>query len=278
MFSILTGAILNAQTVKGIVSDNIGPLARVNVSVKGTNSITATDLEGNFTINNINANAVLVFSYTGYQNQEVAILGKTNLRITLQEDINSLEEVVVGYGTQKKSSITGAISLVNVETLNKSISPYISQSLQGLAAGVTVTANTGGPGEGAKVRIRGVGSITGSNSPIYVVDGIQTQNAMDYLSSEDIESMSILKDASATAIYGSRANNGVVLITTKKGKKGQAAVITYNSSFGTQTHGKLTEMANTDDYVKIYNEAADNDNALLPIDQAILFRKKITPE
>ena len=279
IFSILTGAIINAQTVKGIVSDNIGPLARVNVSVKGTNSITVTDFEGNFTINNINANDVLVFSYTGYQNQEVAVLGKTNLRIILQEDMSSLEEVViVGYGTQKKSSITGAISLVNVETLNKSISPYVSQSLQGLAAGVTVTANTGGPGEGAKVRIRGVGSITGSNSPIYVVDGIQTQNAMDYLSSEDIESMSILKDASATAIYGSRANNGVVLITTKKGKKGQAAIITYNSSFGTQTHGKLTEMANTADYLKIYNEAADNDNALLPIDQAILYRKKITPE
>lgn len=279
LFSLFTGAIINAQTVKGIVSDNNGPLPQVNVSVKGTNTSTVTDFDGNFTINNLDDKAVLIISYTGYQTQEIAVLGNTNLLITLKEDMKSLEEVVVvGYGTQKKSSITGAISLVNVETLNKSVSPFISQSLQGLAAGVTVTANTGAPGEGAKIRIRGVGSITGSNDPIYVVDGIQTLNAMDYLSSEDIESLNILKDASATAIYGSRANNGVVLITTKKGKKGQAPKITYSNSFGIQSHGKLTEMANTEDYVKIYNEAADNDNALLPPDQAILYRKKISPE
>ena len=279
LLSLFIGAIINAQTVKGTVSDSNGPLPQVNVSVKGTSTSTATDFEGNFTINNLDANAVLIFSFTGYQNQEVAVLGKTNLLITLKEDMKSLEEVVVvGYSTQKKSSVTGAISTVNLETLSKSVSPFISQSLQGLAAGVAVTSNTGAPGEGARIRIRGVGSITGNNAPIYIVDGVQTQNAMDFLSPEDIENINVLKDAATAAIYGSRANNGVVLITTKKGKKGQATKITYSSIFGVQSHGKLTKMASTEDYVKIFNEAADNDNALLPVEQAILYRKKISPE
>lgn len=279
LFSLFIGFVSNAQIVKGVVSDNNGPLPQVNISVKGTSTSTVTDFDGNFTINNLDLNAVLIFSYTGYITQEVAFLGKTNLLIVLKENINSLDEViVVGYASQKKSSITGAVSTINIETLGKSVSPYISQSLQGLAAGVTVTANTGAPGEGAQIRIRGVGSITGNNSPIYIVDGVQTQNAMDYLSSEDIESMSVLKDAASAAIYGSRANNGVVIITTKKGKKGQATKITYNSDFGIQSHGKLTKMASTQEYVKLYNEAADNDNALLPEDQAILYRKKISPE
>ena len=269
---------LHAQSISGQVLDNSSPLSQVNVTIKGSNVSTLTDIDGNFKINNLANNSVLVFSYMGYQVQEVSILNKTNLIVILKPDTKFLEEVVVGYSTQKKSSVIGAVTQVNMETLSKSVSPFISQSLQGLAAGVTVTSNTGAPGEGAQIRIRGVGSITGNNAPIYILDGVQTQNAMDFLSPEDIQSLSILKDAASTAIYGARANNGVVIITTKKGKKGQKPIISYSSTFGFQQHGKLTEMASKDEYVKIYNEAADNDNALLPPDQAILYRKKITPE
>ena len=267
----------SAQSIAGEVSDEIGFLAQVNVNVKGTSINTVTNEEGKFKINAVD-NAILVFSFVGYQTQEIKVTSQSNLKVILKSDIKSLEEVVVGYSVQKKSSVTGAISQIDVKTLSKSVSPFISQSLQGLASGVRVTSNTGAPGEGAQIRIRGVGSITGNNSPIYIVDGVPTQNAMDLLSPEDIETISILKDAASAAIYGSRANNGVVIISTKKGKKGQAAKISYSSIFGVQHHGKLTEMASKDEYVKIYNEAADNDNALLPPDQAILYRKKITPE
>lgn len=267
-----------AQSISGQVLDNGKPLSEVNIKLKGTTFGTSTDKDGNFSINNTRINSVLIFSLMGYQTQELTINNQNNLVVNLIADTKLLEEVVVGYVSQKKSSIIGAVTQVNLETLSKSVSPFISQSLQGLASGVTVTSNTGAPGEGAQIRIRGVGSITGNNSPIYILDGVQTQNAMDFLSPEDIESLSILKDAASTAIYGARANNGVVIITTKKGKKGQKPIISYNSTFGTQYHGKLTDMASKDEYVKIYNEAADNDNALLPPDQAILFRKKITPE
>lgn len=271
--------LLTAQNIAGTVSDNFGGIPNVNIIVKNTSKSTISDINGEYQLLNIDSNAVLVFSCIGFATKEVAINGKNVINVTLTEDSKVLDEVVVvGYGTQKKGNITGAVAIVDVVALQKSVSPFVSQSLQGLVAGVTVTANTGAPGEGAKIRIRGVGSITGNNDPIYVVDGVQTQNAMDYLSSEDIQSISVLKDGASTAIYGARANNGVVLITTKKGKKNQDTKIEYNSFFGTQTHGKLTKMASLEDYIKIYNEAADNDNALLPPDQVILFRKKITPE
>lgn len=266
--------------VKGNVSDEFAkPLIGVNIHVLGTSIGTQSDLDGNYELVNLDSNAVLEFSYAGYISQKVALNGKTKLNVVLKISETKLEEIViVGYGSQKKKDLTGAISTVNIDDLNKSVSPFASQSLQGLVSGVRVTSNTGAPGEGAQIRIRGVGSLSGSNAPLYIVDGIPTTNGMDNISSADIASISVLKDAASTAIYGSRAGNGVVLITTKKGRKGQDIQIIFNSSVGVQSHGELTEMTNKDKYIEIYNEAADNDNAFLSPDQSFLIRKKITPE
>jgi TonB-dependent SusC/RagA subfamily outer membrane receptor len=159
----------------------------------------------------------------------------------------------------------GAVAKVDNKELNKVPVASVAQALQGRAAGVTVTQNTGAPGEGVRVRIRGIGSINSGNEPLYIVDDIPTANALDILSPGDIENISVLKDASAAAIYGSRANNGIVLITTKKGIKGKAKV-TYHGQTGFQKPTRLTKMVNTADYITIYNEAATSDNAFWPMD------------
>lgn len=265
--------------VKGNVTDEAGmPLIGVNIRLLGTSTGTQTDPGGNYELKNVDSNGVVEVSYSGYLPQKININGKTKINVVLKISETKLEEIVViGYSSQKKKDLTGAVSTVDIGDLNKSVSPFASQSLQGLVSGVRVTSNTGAPGEGAQIRIRGVGSLTGNNMPLYIVDGISTQNGMDNISSMDIESISVLKDASATAIYGSRASNGVVVITTKKGKKGDPKII-FNSSLAVQAHGKLTEMTNRDQYVEIYNEAADNDNSKLTPDQSFLLRKKITPE
>lgn len=276
---LLSSGSLLAQKVTGIVSDKNNPLPGVNVIVKGTLNGTSTDYDGKYSLENVEATSVLVFSYMGYITKEIVVNGSEIINVVMTEDSQSLDEVVVvGYGTQKKSDVTGAITSVNIETFEKTVYPYATQALQGLVAGVSVISNTGAPGEGAQIRIRGIGSITGGNTPLYIVDGVPTKNAMDYLSPLDIENISVLKDAASSAIYGSRANNGVVIITTKKGKKGRAPKITFSSLVGVQKRGTLTEMTNTNEYVELYNEAADNDNALLPADQVILFRKKISSD
>ncbi len=279
VFTVLFSGTLLAQNVTGIVSDKNSPLPGVNVIVKGTLNGTSTDFDGKYSLQNVDDTSVLVFSYMGYITNEIVVNGNKIVNVILAEDSQSLDEiVVVGYGTQKKSDVTGAITSVNIESFEKTVSPYATQALQGLVAGVNVTSNTGAPGEGAQIRIRGIGSITGGNTPLYIVDGVPTKNAMDYLSPLDIENISVLKDAASAAIYGSRANNGVVIITTKKGKKGSAGKITFSSNIGVQEEGKLTKMANTAQYVEVYNEAAINDNALLPADQVILHRKLIGSE
>ncbi|MGO4816898.1 SusC/RagA family TonB-linked outer membrane protein [Flavobacterium sp. W22_SRS_FP1] len=266
--------------VTGNVTDEAGvPLIGVNIHVLGTRIGVQSNLEGAYELVNIDTNAVLEFSYAGYETQKISLNGKTKLYVVLKVSKTELDEiVVVGYSSQKKKDLTGAVSTVNIEDFNKSVSPFASQSLQGLVSGVRVTSNTGAPGEGAQIRIRGVGSLSGSNAPLYIIDGIPTNNGMDNISPADIENISVLKDAASTAIYGSRAGNGVVLITTKKGKKGQDAKITFNSSLGLQRHGELTKMTSKNKYVEIYNEAADNDNSFLSSDQSFLIRKKISPE
>lgn len=277
--ALLSSSNLLAQKVTGIVSDKNDLLPGVNVIVKGTLNGTSTNYDGKYSLENVEATSVLVFSYMGYITKEIAVNRSEIINVIMIEDSQSLDEVVVvGYGTQKKSDVTGAITSVNIETFEKTVSPYATQALQGLVAGVNVTSNTGAPGEGAQIRIRGIGSITGGNTPLYIVDGVPTKNAMDYLSPLDIENISVLKDAASAAIYGSRANNGVVIITTKKGKKGSAGKITFSSLIGVQREGKLTKMTNTTQYVELYNEAAVNDNALLPADQVILHRKIIGSE
>ncbi|MBL4745008.1 MAG: TonB-dependent receptor [Flavobacteriaceae bacterium] len=272
--------IYQEDEVKGIVTDVDGmPLIGVNILVKGTKIGAMSDFDGNFMLNRVPEDAMLVFTYMGYHTKTISLKGRKMLSVVLEVNVEQLHEVVVvGYGTQKKSDVTGAISSVSIDDFEKSTSPYATQALQGLVSGVSVISNTGAPGEGAQIRIRGIGSISGGNTPLYIVDGVPTKNAMDYLSPMDIENISVLKDAASAAIYGSRANNGVVIITTKKGKKGTASRITFSSIVGIQNSSRLTKMANTQQYIQVYNEAVDNDNAMLSKDEEILFRKKITPE
>ncbi|MEZ0610001.1 SusC/RagA family TonB-linked outer membrane protein [Fibrella sp. WM1] len=265
------------RTVSGIVRDEKGQgIPGVNVVVKGSQRGTSTDVDGKYRISIADGqNTTLQFSYIGYVSQEVAVTTQSTIDVQLKEEAQSLTEVVVvGYGAQKKSDLTGAVSTVSAKEISRLPLVGVDQALQGKSPGVRVTQNTGAPGEGVSVRIRGTGSIN-DNNPLYIVDGIPTKDAFSILTPSDIESITILKDASSSAIYGARAANGVVLITTKKGATGSAR-ISFNAYTGLQQHGRLIPMANTDEYVRIYNEAANNDNA--EFTNPSLFRKLITPE
>jgi TonB-linked SusC/RagA family outer membrane protein len=268
MFFASTGLLLAQTAVEGSVADSKTgeTIIGASVLIKGTTQGTVTDIDGNFRLVSeaLTPTSVLVFSYIGYTPQEVVLGNQTRLDIKLvSADILLNETVVIGYGTTKRRNVLGAVSKVNTDELTRLPVPSVDQALQGLAAGVQVTQNTGAPGEGVEVRIRGTGSISSSNGPLYIVDGIPTVDALKILSAGDIESISVLKDASAAAVYGSRATNGIVLITTKKGAKGKTQVM-YHGEYGYQYPIGLTKMVNTTDYVTIYNEAATNDNAFLP--------------
>lgn len=222
---LLPGITVYAQTtVSGTVTSTTDgePVPGVNVIVKGTSRGTATDFDGNYSIE-ASSKDVLVFSFLGYQTKEQLVGNQTTINVPLDEDAAKLDEVVVvGYGTSKRSDLTGALTSVSSKDFDKQPLNDVSQALQGRAAGVQVTQTSGAPGGNYKIRIRGANSITGSNEPLYVVDGqfvdISTVNV------NDIQSMEVLKDASSTAIYGTRGANGVVLITTKKGKSGKAKI------------------------------------------------------
>ncbi|KQS23778.1 TonB-dependent receptor [Dyadobacter sp. Leaf189] len=215
----------------------------VNVQLQGTNTGTVTDADGRFAIDAKSANSVLVFSSIGYIKQEITVGSKTVIDIKLSDDIKSLTEVVVtGYASQRKQDITGAVTVINPKELTAVPSASVTQMLQGRAAGVTV-GNDNSPGGGTMVRIRGFGSIN-NNSPLYVIDGVPTQGTLNQINPNDIESMQVLKDASAASIYGARAANGVVIITTKKGKPG-APNITFDFYTGTQRPGKMLDLLNT---------------------------------
>jgi len=264
---IITGTITDAE--------DGSTLPGVTIQIKGTQNGTVTDMDGGYTLSNATSTDVLIFSSVGYVREEIVVGTQTTINVALKGDVETLDEiVVVGYSIQKKADVTGAVASVNVDDLLRIPTADVTQAMQGLAAGVNVSQNTGAPGEGVAVRIRGVGSISSGNSPLYIVDGVPTENAMNYLSTNDIESISVLKDAASAAIYGSRANNGVVIITTKKGSSTQGTRITFNSSFGVQQVGNLTKMTNKDQYIELYNEAADNDN--VGVTNTRLQRKKIT--
>ncbi len=266
------------RAVQGTVTDEKTgeALIGVTVQIKGTSAGAITNIDGTYNLESdlLSDTSVLVFSYIGYERVEQTLGDRTVVDVSLNSEEFLLDElVVIGYGTTKKRNVLGAVSSVDTEELSKMPVAGIDQALQGRAAGVQVTQNTGAPGDGVSVRIRGAGSINSSNSPLYIVDGIATSDALNILSPADIESVTVLKDASAAAIYGSRSNNGVVLITTKKGKKGETRVV-YNGQTGIQQAIRLTDMVNTADYITIYNEAAINDNTNLP---AGLHRSLITP-
>ncbi len=265
--------------IKGKVTDETGEsLIGVNIIIEGTTTGTVTDFDGNYTLEVSDPNISLVFSYVGYLPVSIPVNGQSEINVVLQMDAIALDDVVViGYGSQKKSDVTGSISTIKIDDITKISVPDISQAMQGLAAGVNITQNTGAPGEGVAVQIRGVGSVTGDGSPLYIVDGVPTKDAMNTLSVSDIKSISVLKDAASAAIYGSRASNGVVLITTYKGSKDGNPRITFNSSTGFQKHGQLTEMCDKYEYAELFNEAADNFNNTIP-DNPELWRDKITDD
>lgn len=238
--AFLCFAMVSAQTVSGTVSDANGPLPGASVVVKGTTNGTQTDFDGNYTLNNVDSGATLVFSYIGYASQELAVNGQSTINVTLQEDAQALDEVVIiGYGQTTIKDATGAVAAVTSEDFNGGVIASPEQLIQGKTAGVQITQTSGEPGAGVEIRIRGTNSVRSNNNPLFVVDGVPlagddtsangqnlglgsaaSRNPLNFLNPSDIESISVLKDASATAIYGSRGANGVVIITTKSGKGG----------------------------------------------------------
>ncbi len=261
--TFVLAAYAQAQTtLRGKVSDDKGEaLIGVSVYLKGSSIGASTDINGAYQllIPAGSANGTLVVSAVGYIPQDVLIDNRTELNVTLNEDATTLSEVVItGYQSEQRGNITGAVASVKAEELVKVTVPTLDQALQGRVPGVVITQNTGAPGEGVSIRVRGVGSINSGNYPLYIVDGIPTLDINSF-SMQDVVDFSILKDASAAALYGSRAANGVVIITTKSGKGGPPR-IQLNSQFGVQTSSRLIDMANTAEYVKIYNEAAITDN------------------
>ena len=244
--------------VSGTITDqsNGEPLPGVNVLIKGTMIGTVTDTNGNYAIDVYDSNVILVFSYIGYDTKEILIGDQTIINVGLSFIAEDLEEIVViGYGVQKKKLSTGATVHVEDEQIKKRHSLRIEQALQGLTPGVHITANTGQPGEDLKVRVRGIGTV-GNSDPLYVVDGVPTES-IRYLNPSDVESIDILKDAASAAMYGARAANGVILITTKKGEPGEMSV-TYNAYYGWQNTPKKPEMLNGQQYMEIMNEASLN--------------------
>ncbi len=257
---------LNSQqqkSISGKVTDSTGGgLPGVSVVVKGTTTGVITDMNGKYSLSKVPENAILQFSFVGMKTQEIAIENKTTINVALAEETVGIEEVVaVGYGTTKKSDLTGAIASVKGTQLTRLATVDPVQALQGSIAGVEITSNSGQPGSGTRVRIRGVGTINNSN-PLYVVDGFQSEN-INFLMPGDIESIEILKDASATAIYGSRGANGVILVTTKKGKAGKTK-FSFNGYAGVQKVWKKIDVTNAEGYATLVSEAYQNEGQQVP--------------
>ncbi|RDV15040.1 TonB-dependent receptor [Pontibacter diazotrophicus] len=270
-------------TVSGKVTGGGGEgLPGVSVAVKGTTQGTVTNSDGNFSLQVPDANSTLVFSYIGYTSREVAVNGAANLNVTLSEDAKALEEVVViGYGEKDRRMLTESIGTVTSEEVQRIPVASPDQALQGRVSGVQVTSVDGTPGSPVSVRIRGVSTV-GNNQPLYVIDGIPVgtggggvTNPLATINPADIESMSVLKDASAAAVYGVRAANGVVLITTKRGKTGKPTV-RYDGYYGVQNFPKLYDWNNSEQYVQLATEAINNRNAQNG-DDAIVLHPDLQP-
>ncbi|WP_170827261.1 SusC/RagA family TonB-linked outer membrane protein [Arcticibacter eurypsychrophilus] len=254
MLTILTlsSSFAQGKRITGNVSDDSGPIIGTSVRIKGTTQGTITGLSGEYSIN-APENSTLVFSFTGYVTQEIAVGNRSTINITLVTDSKSLQEVVViGYGTANRKDLTGSVSSVSSAQIEKVPVASLDQALQGRSSGVQVTNNDGAPGSGVTVLIRGVGSL-GNNEPLYVVDGYPVTGGLNNINPNDIATMDILKDASATAIYGVRASNGVVIITTKKGSKNgvQVALDAYNSF---QSEPKKYKVLNAEQWATLANE------------------------
>jgi TonB-linked SusC/RagA family outer membrane protein len=254
---------LNAQglQIEGIVTsaDDGQPIAGVSVFVKGTTAGRMTDINGYYSLGNVPANSTLVFSFIGMKTREVVVTESTTINIEMVSDVEMMDEiVVVGYGTQKKSLITGAIAKVEGDDLRKAADMRVTQALQGKTAGVVITANSGQPGTQISVRIRGAGTYDDAE-PLYIIDGLPMSGAgTDFLNSSDIESIEVLKDAASAAIYGARAANGVVLITTRTGKTDTKLTVSYDGYYGFQNPWKKIPLLNAQEYIMLTNEASIN--------------------
>lgn len=250
----------------GTVTDKQGEtVPGVSIAVKGTTDGTLTDINGAFNIKTSRSTETLIFSFIGKLKQEIKAVAGVPLKITMEDEKVDLEGIVViGYGTQKKSVVTGAISSVKAKDLENVAVPRIEQALQGRTSGITITSSSGQPGAGSTIRIRGATS-TGNSDPLFVVDGVPISGGIDYLNSADIESIDVLKDAASAAIYGTRAASGVILVSTKKGKSGKFQV-NYNTYVGTQSPAKKLDMLNATQYATLQNEAAVNTYLTKPFD------------
>ena len=250
--------------VHGRVVDNAGqPLPGVNIVVDGTTIGTVTDMDGNYTIS-APRGASLVYTFIGYNENRVEMEdGRNRYDVTLNEMISDLSEiVVVGYGVQKKSVVTASIAKVGADDLSGTTPVRVDNALKGMASGVTVTSASGQPGAAAQIRIRGIGTINNSD-PLYIVDGMPIEGGIDYLNPSDIESIEVLKDAASGAIYGTRAANGVIMVTTKGGKKGKVTV-NYSFTGGLSSPWKHRDVLNATEYAVMMNEGLIN-NGEAPI-------------
>ncbi|RNL93473.1 TonB-dependent receptor [Sinomicrobium pectinilyticum] len=270
------GAVQAQITVSGTVSDASGPLPGANIVVKGTTNGTQTDFDGNYTLNDVPEDAVIVFSYIGYKNNEVPVDGRTTINVTLREDAQALDEVVVvGYGTMRKSDVTGSISVAKGEDLVKNQQFSALDNLRGKVSGVNIYSNSGQPGAyQSRVVIRGLSTINSSSTPLYVVDGVVMED-FGLVNPNDIESMEVLKDASATAIYGARGANGVILVTTKRGKKSEGLAITYQSSVSLSSPARYMDVLNAQEWTDAFMIGLENENKYMgydwPLDRSYWF-------
>ncbi|MBC5772748.1 TonB-dependent receptor [Pontibacter sp. KCTC 32443] len=250
--------------IKGrVVNENGEGLPGVTVVLKGTAIGTSTDINGNFSLNAPQAGGTLVMSFIGYTTREVAIGSNTTINVTLQPDTKALQEVVVvGYGTQKKTDVTGAVASVTEEEFQTGQVTTPEQLISGKVAGVQIISNSGAPGAGSRIRIRGGSSLNASNDPLIVIDGVPvdndviagSSNPLNFINPDDIASMNILKDASATAIYGSRASNGVIIITTKSGKAGQKMTVNFSTLHSLATNPNQVDVLSADEFRALINE------------------------
>lgn len=254
----ITSLYAQELVVSGNVKDATGEFViGASVLVKGTTNGTITDIDGNFTLTGLSAGSVIEVSYIGYVTQSLTVQDATPLQIVLKEDTETLDEVVVvGYGVQKKSVVTASIAKVSSDDLASTAPTRMDNALKGLAAGVTVTSSSGQPGAAAQIRVRGIGTINNSD-PLYIVDGMPIEGGLDYLNPNDIASIEVLKDAASGAVYGARAANGVILVTTKTGKIG-ATKVSYDFSYGWQNAWKKRDVLNASQYAMMINEGYTN--------------------
>ena len=248
-----TGAFAQQNiTISGVVYGEANePLIGASVLVEGTTRGTITDVEGKYTIS-APKTAVLVFDYLGYTTEKVNVAGKNKVNVTLKAETVLDEIVVVGYATMKRSDLTGSVSSVSSKSIEGFKTGSVVEALGGQIAGVNITSTDGTPGASQEIKIRGVGTVTGDSSPLYIVDGFEVSD-ISYLANQDIKSVDVLKDASASAIYGARAANGVILITTKEGREGRSEV-SYNGSMSFRALSKHLDVLSPYDFVALQME------------------------